>query len=281
MGLSPRASWIAAVAAALLLVVGTTSSADARGKPSGGGGHPTYVAMGDSYASGNGTFNPDLDASCYRSSDAYAPLVTKQLKHTSLTFVACSGATTSDIIGGQDQALTNKTTYVSISIGGDDIGFTALITACVSSGDSACQSAVDTANGLISGVLPGKLAATYSDISKLAPNAKVVVVGYPEGFDPRHVSCLQAFGIDSAEATMLNGVSDNIDSVISAAASDAGFTYVDPIPAFTHHDVCASTPYLNGFVPVLSGDTADAYHPTKAGYAKGFEPLVYNAFTGR
>jgi hypothetical protein len=47
--------------------------------------------------------------------------------------------------------------------------------------------------------------------------------------------------------------------------------YADPNPGFSGHDVCASTPYVNGFKLFPSGDS---YHPTRAGYASGYTPLV-------
>ena len=269
---TPR-SWIAVLTAALVLVVGAAVPAAAKGKPpSTASKKATYVAMGDSFASGNGTFNPDLDNACYRSSDAYAPLVAKALRRTTLSFVACSGATTASIAGGQDAALNAKTTYVSISIGGNDIGFTDLITACVSGGDATCAAAVDTASSAIANDLPGKLATTYTGIRSKASKAKVVVVGYPRGFDPERVSCFQGTGITSTEAGLLNDLTDDLDAVIETAATSAGFTYVDPNGAFAGHDVCARTPYVNGFGPVLSGDTRDAYHPTAAGMPAASSP---------
>jgi lysophospholipase L1-like esterase len=253
----------------------------AKGKPNPSSGKSTYVAMGDSYASGNGTFNADLDGPCYRSSDAYAPLVAKQLRRTTLTFVACSGATTQDVVSEQLGALDAKTTYATVSVGGNDIGFTDLISACVSGGESVCAAAVATAESAIADELPGKLDTAYAAIGNEAPTATVVVVGYPRGFDPARVSCFQAYGISPTEAGLLNGVSDDLNAVIGDRADSAGFRYVDPSEAFAGHDVCASTPYLNGFLPVVTGDTRDAYHPTTAGHANGFEPLVYDALTTR
>ena len=77
----------------------------------------------------------------------------------------------------------------------------------------------------------------------------------------------------------LNTLTDDLDAVIKTEATSAGFTYVDPNSTFDGHDVCARTPYVNGFGPVLSGDTRDAYHPNAAGHSSGFEPLVREALT--
>jgi hypothetical protein len=270
---------VSAFVVAGVLVVGAALPAAAKGKPPSDSVTATYVAMGDSYASGNGTFAPDLDYSCYRSSKAYAPLVATALGNAKLTFVACSGATTADIIGGQDRALSRKTTHASISIGGNDVGFSDLISSCVFGGDSTCKRAVDSTNAAIAGQLPDKLSATYAAIRARAPKATVVVVGYPQVFDSSDVSCSQANGISATEAGWLNQVSDDLDRAIETAAGDAGFGYVDPNTTFDGHDVCAGDPYVNGIGPLLA-DSRSVYHPTAAGHAKGFEPLVYEALRG-
>ncbi len=272
-------SLLSALVVAGVVVAGAALPAAAKGKPPPKSVTATYVAMGDSYASGNGTFAPDLDYTCYRSSKAYAPLVATALGTAKLTFVACSGATTADVIGGQDRALSRKTTHATISIGGNDVGFSDLIRSCVFGGDSVCKTAVDSTNAAITNQLPAKLDTTYSAVKARAPKATVVVVGYPRVFDPSDVSCSQANGISDAEAVWLNEVSDNLDSVIEAAASTARFDYVDPNTPFAGHDVCASDPYVNG-IGSLFGDSRSVYHPTVDGHAEGFEPLVSAALRG-
>lgn len=275
--LSPARSALAALAVATLSVALATPASAA--KPSGPK-HTraeVYVAMGDSYASGNGTGNPDLDYSCYRSSDAYAPIVTGERANTSLTFVACSGATTADIIGGQDRALSRKTALVTLSVGGNDIGFSTLIQACAL-GLGSCSAAVASSNDKIANDLPAALTATYADIRARAPKADVVVVGYPRAFDVDNVSCSAANGIDSSEATALNQVVDNLDSAISTAVGEAGsgFRYLDVASHFDGHDVCATDPYLHG-TETLFTDYRSIYHPTLDGHRYGFAPLVLAA----
>src|SRR5215475_7439102 len=69
----------------------------------------SYVALGDSYSSGVGTrvyYNDGT--SCQRSPDAYAPQVAAA-KGYALTFVACSGAKTSDVISNQLGPLSSTT----------------------------------------------------------------------------------------------------------------------------------------------------------------------------
>jgi lysophospholipase L1-like esterase len=272
-------SLLSALVVAGVFVAGAALPAAAKGKPPPKSVTAAYVAMGDSYASGNGTFAPDLDYNCYRSSKAYAPLVATALGNAKLSFVACSGATTADIIGGQDRALSRKTTHATISIGGNDVGFSDLIRSCVFGSDSTCKAAVDSTNAAITTQLPAKLSATYADIKARAPKATVVVVGYPQVFDTSDVSCSQANGISGLEAGWLNQVSDNLDSVIETAATTAKFGFVDPNTNFAGHDICAADPYVNGIGPLFT-DSRSVYHPTVDGHADGFKPLVFAALKG-
>src|SRR5579871_4843180 len=111
---------------------------------------PAYVALGDSYASGDGTgvyYNDGT--SCYRSPDSYPPLVAAADGY-SLTFGACSGATTATVISSQLGSLSSATRLVTIQIGGNDAGFTNVIEDCAAY-YFPCQGAINTANSYIKG----------------------------------------------------------------------------------------------------------------------------------
>jgi len=97
----------------------------------------SYVALGDSYSSGVGTGSYTLDSTCKRSVYAYPYLYTQKHAGTSLTFVACSGAKTSDVLAIQVQSVTKSTTLVTMTVGGNDIGFANLIYQCTLSNCSA------------------------------------------------------------------------------------------------------------------------------------------------
>src|SRR6195952_5666210 len=127
----PRMRSVAAlVAAALCLTVGVASASAAQ-----------WVGLGDSYAAGplipNQSLNP---LGCLRSDHNYAHLAAAQLGR-SLNDVSCSGATTEDMTAAQDvtpgpanppqfNALNSGVSTVSLSIGGNDIGFTSIIENC-------------------------------------------------------------------------------------------------------------------------------------------------------
>lgn len=229
---------------------------------------PAYVALGDSYSSGVGTRSYiDDGTSCQRSNLAYPKLVAAQ-KGYALSFKACSGAKIPDVTG-QLGALSTGTAYVTVSVGGNDAGFSSVLTECAKPGwASNCDGKINTAQSYINNTLPGALATLYASIKSKAPNAKVVVVGYPRVFNGE--DCNAATFFSPAEETRLNQTADLLNGKLSAAASAKGFAFANPTSRFVGHAVCDSPEWLNG----LSNPISDSYHPNKAGHASGYLPLV-------
>ncbi|MEO3935136.1 SGNH/GDSL hydrolase family protein [Dermatophilaceae bacterium Soc4.6] len=228
-----------------------------------------YVALGDSYSSGVGTRAYLSDGtSCQRSVYAYPSLIAAARGY-SLTFRACSGATSSDVSRTQLDALTTSTRVVTLTVGGNDAGFASVLTTCAApSWLTNCTKAVDTAQAFIAGTLPARLSALYSSIRTKAPNAVVVVSGYPRVFNGQDCNALTFFS--PAEETRLNQTADQLDGVIAAAAAATGVRYSSPTSAFVGHAVCGSPEWLNG----LSNPVTDSYHPNRLGHASGYTPVV-------
>jgi lysophospholipase L1-like esterase len=227
-----------------------------------------YVALGDSYSSGTGTRDYSLSSGCQRGPYAYPALIKADRPGTNLTFVACSGAKTGDVLANQVQSLSTTTNIVTITIGGNDAGFSTVITKCAEPWPVNCDGDITNAQNYINNSLPGALNAVYSQIKSRAPSARVVVLGYPRLF--MNVDCNLGTFFSSAEMTRLNTTADIMKNVISARAAAYGFTFKDPIPAFVGHAVCSSTEWLNG----LSNPVGDSYHPNRTGHKSGYEPLV-------
>jgi lysophospholipase L1-like esterase len=236
---------------------------------------PTYVALGDSYASGVGTRSYVSDGtSCKRSTYAYPKLVAAARGYA-LTFRACSGATVSSVTSGQLSALTASTSYVTLSVGGNDAGFADVLTECALPGwASNCNGAVDGAQAYITNTLPGRLSTLYASIRTRAPSAKVVVVGYPRIFNGE--DCNAGTFFSPAEENRLNATADLLNSRTAAQASAKGFTFANPTSRFVGHAVCDSPEWLNG----LSNPISESYHPNRAGHASGYTPLVSPLLTG-
>lgn len=234
----------------------------------------SYVALGDSYSSGTGTRTYLNDGTtCQRSVYAYPSLILAS-KGLTLNFRACSGAKVADVTNTQLSALSPATTQVSISVGGNDAGFASVLTECAKPGwMSNCNGAIDGAQSIIS-TLPARLSTLYAAIRAKAPNAKVVVVGYPRIFQGEDCNALTWFS--PAEETRLNQTADLLNSKISAQASAKGFTFANPTSRFLGHAVCDPVEWLNG----LSNPVGESYHPNVPGHRDGLAPLVSIPLTG-
>lgn len=222
----------------------------------------TYVALGDSYSAGLGTGSYLNDGTaCSRSAYAYPALDAVRLGLT-LTLRACAGATVADVRQTQLDALSSSTGYVTVTAGGNDIGFASVLTECAKPAwFSNCNGAIDAAVAVIRTQLPTSLAGLYGDIRAKAPHARTVVLGYPRLFNGTDCHLLTWFS--GAEMTRLNATADLLDSATAAAASAAGFAFVDPRATFTGHAVCSSSPWINN----LTWPTEASYHPNKAGHS--------------
>jgi hypothetical protein len=188
------------------------SGAVSRTVSSGDGSGAAYVALGDSYASGEGLapYESGTDLSsgqhknlCHRSlNDAYGsissdPVVLPAV--TSRAFWACSGTTTGDmsrVTGqyGQPEQISTvgaSTKYMSVSVGGDDIGFASLAAACTDAviaqstilhlPGTSCAMQVSRSESLL-GALKARLTALYATLLTRSRHALLLVVNYPRIF---------------------------------------------------------------------------------------------------
>ncbi|TDU84287.1 GDSL-like lipase/acylhydrolase family protein [Kribbella voronezhensis] len=229
---------------------------------------PEYVALGDSYASGVGTrVYTSESGSCQRSTQSYPYLDAARIG-AHLTSVACSGARVADVSAKQLTPLNSGVRFVTVQVGGNDAGFSSVITECAQPAWlSNCDGAINTAQATINNTIPSRLNGLYATIRSRATTAKVVVVGYPRLFNG--IDCNAATFFSGTEMTRLNQTADLLNAKISAAASAAGFSFVNPTTAFIGHAVCGSPEWING----LSNPISESYHPNSTGH-QGFANLV-------
>ncbi|MFE0465477.1 SGNH/GDSL hydrolase family protein [Kitasatospora sp. NPDC058965] len=226
-----------------------------------------YVALGDSYSAGVGAGNYDSSSgSCSRSNSAY-PALWANAHANNFKFVACSGARTGDVLNSQVSALSSSTTEVSITIGGNDAGFSDTMQTCVLDGTSSCLSAVATAKAYATNTLPGQLANLYATIHSHAPNAHVVVLDYPHLYQVPG-SCW--FGISDTSRSAINGAADTLDGVIAKAAANAGFSFADVRGQFSGHEICGD---YDQWLHSTTLPIDESYHPTADGQQYGYLPV--------
>jgi lysophospholipase L1-like esterase len=242
--------------------------------PAAAAGSP-YVALGDSYSSGTGTRTYLSDGtSCLRSVYAYPSLLASSRGYA-LDFRACSGATTADVRDFQLGALGPATAYVTLTVGGNDAGFAAVLTECAKPAWMGnCGAAIDKAQSTIKDQMPTRLSTLYAGVRSRAPQARVVVAGYPRIFNG--VDCNALTWFSATEMSRLNATADLLNSTISAAARGAGVTFANPTSAFLGHAVCDRAEWING----LSSPTVESYHPKTTGHASGYAPVVGGVLTG-
>ncbi|MFF5446584.1 SGNH/GDSL hydrolase family protein [Streptomyces sp. NPDC012888] len=231
-----------------------------------------YVALGDSYSSGVGAGNYDSGSgSCKRTSRAYPALWAARNSPQSFSFTACSGARTDDVRNNQLAPLNSGTDLVSITVGGNDAGFSDVMTTCVLQSESTCVNRVNQAKAYVDSTLPGKLDQVYNAIRAKAPAARVVVIGYPR-FYKLNGTCVA--GLSEGERSAINGAADHLNTAIAKRAADHGFAFASVVGAFTGHEICSGSAWLHS---VNWTNIGESYHPTAAGQSGGYLPVFTNA----
>ncbi|MGW0802918.1 SGNH/GDSL hydrolase family protein [Nonomuraea sp. NPDC002799] len=264
-----------------------------------------YVALGDSYSSGEGVY--DLDKQpvndgadrCHRATGSYVPLVAQAYRFGGGTaFYACSGATTRQLLSGQyghPPQITRvgpSTGLVTLSIGGNDAGFTKVLTGCIVKlpWSAACVDQ-DVAVARRIEQLGPDLLRVLRELRTRAPNARVIVLGYPRPFPETPSESVD--NLSAEDQRWLNGMTrrlnDQVGSVVAGfdraiAAFDApgSVEYIDAYEAFTGHEVGRTQPFLNGLNVDMEQLQVNArsYHPTGDGYRRFAELITKQIAAG-
>jgi lysophospholipase L1-like esterase len=281
----PAARALIAVAGGSLLALALSGTAGAGvAGPPGAGGPPDYVALGDSYTAG--PLIPDQTGSpagCLRSTHSYPFLVAAGTGAATFTDVSCQGATTADMTHAQSVplgtnppqagALSARTTLVTLQISGNDIGFLSIIEHCATLSltdpfGSPCKDyytsgGTDRLRAAISAAAP-KVAADLRGIHAGAPNARVLLVGYPVILPNSGDGCWPLVPIAYGDVPYLRGVEKALNSMLATEAAANNATFVDTYTASIGHDVCRppGTRWVEGLVPA---SPAAPFHPNKLG----------------
>lgn len=251
------------VAAGLAVGVAAPASAaggNGKGPGGGGGGKPTssvtYAALGDSYAAGQGA-GSYLNTTCYVSSKGYPAVIDADRKITLVARPACSGSSTAEVIGQQVPQVPTDVTRVTLTVSGNDVGFSTVIQNCfVLVNNSACTAAIANGDAMVAdGTVAARVAATVDAIQARAPGAKVIVTGYPQLFAPT---------VTRAYAQQVNTSTTALNAAIRAGAQSAGGVFVDVEGAFAGHGIGSSSPWINDWSWL---NTSAGFHPNASGYS--------------
>lgn len=291
-------------AAAIALVGGSTALVATPADATTGSGHPgrgaRYVALGDSFASGEGLapYEAGTDTAtdrCHRSvRQSYPELLERSRIRAfdNLTSVACSGAVTTSMFATvpdraneppQLNALTRSTKTVTVSIGGNDAGFSEVLKSCIYSpvadpkvqaaiaGRPGCRGRLDalvsarianlassTGNPAFAPTVP--LPQVIAAIHARAPRATIYVSSNPQLFGTTFTSpygCAVGnlgpvpLAVTADDAQWIRSKATDLAaatraSVAKARAAGIPARFVDVQAQFSGHNLCdTQTPWLN------------------------------------
>jgi lysophospholipase L1-like esterase len=248
-----------------------------------------YVSLGDSYAAGPFILNPILPLGCLKSDHNYphlaAPGIGLPLKDPS-----CSGAKTDDMTQPQSieldgpnppqfNSLDSSTTVVSLTIGGNDIGFSEIAQSCITLNpfSSPCKNKYDPGghdqiSERIEATAP-KVAAVLQGIHSRSPQARVFVVNYPAIFPETGNGCWPQMPISFSDAPYLRAKEQQLDAMLATQAAANGATLANWYQASIGHDACKSSS-VRWVEPLIPNNPAAPIHPNSSGMQGGANVLV-------
>ncbi len=287
-----------------------------------------YVALGDSYTSGEGAFDylsgtDTPDNTCHLSRRSYPLLLAHDLSTSASGHsVACSGAVIKDVGSQNDdyrgqvregpsykqlrEAQANllasvETNFVpgyiaqhnfvkqyqpkiiTVSIGGNDIGFGDIVQTCVEphlslhlDGNTCFNTYEDRLEvlHLIDRTRP-RWSALYRQLRQESPNTQLYAVGYPEvAVDTGN--CGLNVHLNKSELEFTDELTTYLNNTIARAAKDAGIAYVDISQALAGHRLCEASSYDVAVNGLTAGNDAgplgikvlgkESYHPNALGH---------------
>ena len=248
-----------------------------------------YVALGDSYAAGPLIPDPLLPLGCLKSSNNYAHLAAPGIG-LSLRDATCSGARTNHMTEPQGvdpdgpnppqfNSLNGETTVVSLTIGGNDIGFSEVAESCVTVNpfshpclDKYNSGGVDQLKARIEATAP-KVAAVLQGIHARSPSAKIYVLNYPAIFPETGYGCWPQMPLGFQDVPYLRGTEQRLNAMLATQSAANGATLVNWYGASIGHDACkgSSTRWVEPLVPT---NAAAPIHPNKAGMVGGANALL-------
>lgn len=260
------------------LVAGLVAASVAAPAAAQDSGPLDYVALGDSYTSGIGA--PNISVSplypaelqpCYQASPGYVDVLDARVDVQLTVNAACSGWTAALVpfqveVASAAGLLNAETDLVTVTAGGNDVGFLYVLGACLLHPVENCRTAVKAAEAVARTEVPQALTSAYATISAQAPNATIVALGYPHLFSPE-------FGdnahITAEAAKVFNKGTDTLNKVIKDAAKKSpGTVYVDVTGEFAGHGFGSPYPWFT-FNPADPLDGV-SFHPNVQGYATGY-----------
>jgi lysophospholipase L1-like esterase len=238
-----------------------------------------YVAIGDSFSSGEGAYDydpaTDTDENrCHRSANAYSEHIARDHDfHGSVRVVTCSGAKARNVLEtgqngepAQIEAVTENTSLVTVGISGNDADWVPVIQNCLIHDADGCQSDEAAVRARIQEAADRAFDVYLQARARAGDDARVVAVGYPRFFPTEPTDdlfqlnlgcvsvpfagthCAKRFSISRAEQEYMNGLTRDFNDLLAQKAAEAGVEFVDMTDAFDGHEFGTDDPFFNSVV---------------------------------
>lgn len=255
-----------------------------------------YFALGDSYSSGEGVppFDPatDIDAGmtvdtldyygnkCHRSLDgAYPSVFSGVADLPDPLFFACSGAKSRHLdernqyesAPPQIDWLLPQTSLVTLTIGGNDANFGAIMESCYVKHKlgQRCepkyvQNGVDQVSQAIAGYRL-RWKELFQRIQGRAPEAQIVVIGYPRMFSSNPTNPCP---VDTQDASWITRKTTELNSTLRSVITELGwpFRFVEGEFAIPDEHRLCNTSVKPAWIHNIRWDNIEySFHPTREG----------------
>ncbi|NLU84052.1 SGNH/GDSL hydrolase family protein [Rhodococcus sp. HNM0569] len=271
------------------------SAAPAHAEPGDTAG-PTYVALGDSRASGPLIAAGDHRDTCLRSSSVnYPAKLASELGASSLVDVTCSAAKPAHVLDTpqfvgtgfappQIEALAPDTDLVTLSIGGGGSNHLPVSVRCaapVPGADLRCRDNPDAERLAVEGIekMAREVDEVVGAIVAKAPHAQVYLVSHGGTVGDR--ACWPILPVSDGDAPWLREYFDRFNDIYVRAAAKYGVHYIDIATAAVEggHDACADTGdrWFEGIIP---RSPAEPSHPNELGMA-AIADMIARDYAGR
>lgn len=236
-----------------------------------------YAALGDSFSAGEGA--PPYEAAsgaCNRSAASWTNLLAADDEVASIDHRACGGSQIGNLLtpwadrgqAAQVPAEPDPTvTLVTVTVGGNDVGFGEIVAVCVF---LECPAPTDAGFAAKLQALGVRLAdELYPALEAAYPNAEIAHVGYPRLTPPAGDPVEGCSWLSEGDQAAAAGIVAALNATIATSAEAAGVTYVDVTEAAAGHELCSAAPWFQGIgQPGQAHPTADGQRAIARAVAK-------------
>lgn len=236
-----------------------------------------YVALGDSYSSGEGTYDYDAHkegARCHRGPTSWPRIMEAKVSElVEIDHKACTGAKTVNLLDDyhanppQIPSVPDPDTeLVTITIGGNDVGFAGILQSCYVTG-SSCAKVADSKSfeNDLSRLYRTLTTVIYPKLEAAYPNALIVHVGYPRIMPATGTTPINCGWLSQPEQRSVDSMLAKLNGTIYLATqASSPVEWLDVTSALSGHELCTSDPWMTSIRNSLIKNS-EWGHPNGAG----------------